>query len=110
MRLLAATTLMYAGELYRQLEKVDFSRVSRFVFVCKGNICRSVYAEICAARLNMSAVSCGVEADFGSPANDRVQAAAQRRGLSLESHNSRPVSAERFADGDLLVGMEVVAA
>jgi protein-tyrosine phosphatase len=106
LRLLAATTLMYAGG-YRQLEKVDFSRVNRFVFVCKGNICRSVYAEICAARLNMAAVSCGVEADFGSPANDRVQAAAQRRGLSLASHKSRPASAERFADGDLLVGMEV---
>jgi protein-tyrosine phosphatase len=105
-RLLAATTLMYAGG-YRHLEKVDFSRVNRFVFVCKGNICRSVYAEICAARLNMVAVSCGVEADWGSLANDRVQAAAQRRGLSLASHRSRPVSAEKFTDRDLLVGMEV---
>jgi protein-tyrosine phosphatase len=105
-RLLAATTWMYAGG-YRHLEKIDFSRVSRFVFVCKGNICRSVYAELWAANLNMGAVSCGVEADYGSPANARVQVAARKRGVSLASHTSRPISAENFTDADLLVGMEM---
>lgn len=104
-QLLAATTVMHAGG-YRHLKKIDFSRVSRFVFVCKGNICRSVYAELWAAKLNMAAVSCGIEADYGSPANHRVQAAAQRRGISLVSHASRPISAENFADADLLVAME----
>lgn len=107
LRLLAARVVMSGGG-YRALQAVDFSRVGRLVFVCKGNICRSAYAEAWARHRSLRAVSCGIEAIEGAPANERVQRAAGLRGIALQSHLSQPLGTQVFSATDLLVGMEAV--
>lgn len=102
---MVANTIMLCGG-YRGLRSIDFSRVSRVVFICKGNICRSAYAEAWAKRLDISAVSCGFDAAPGAPANERVARFAQLREVSLAGHHSQRFSEQHFRDSDLLVGME----
>lgn len=90
------------------LGSIDWSRVSRLVFVCKGNVCRSVYAEYRMRLLGHSAVSCGLETHGGVPANGDARRVAAERGLLLEGHLARPLG--RLPAGlskeDLVVAME----
>jgi protein-tyrosine phosphatase len=80
--------------------------VERLVFVCKGNICRSAYAEAVARSLGVEAVSCGLDAIDGAPADEMAASAAQHRGFSLDDHNSTSVSHLELRETDLLVAME----
>jgi protein-tyrosine phosphatase len=105
LELMVAKTIMLCGG-YGGLRSIDFSRVSRVVFICKGNICRSAYAEAWAKRLNVSAVSCGFDAMPRAPANERVARFARLRQVCLTEHQSQRFSEQKFRDGDLLVGME----
>ncbi len=105
LELMVANTIMLCGG-YGGLRSIDFSRVSRVVFICKGNICRSAYAEAWAKRLDISAVSCGFDAAPGAPANERVARFARLREVSLAGHHSQRFSEQHFRDSDLLVGME----
>jgi protein-tyrosine phosphatase len=95
-----------AGGRYAQFEQIDWSRVSRCVFVCRGNVCRSPYAEQRALRLGLQASSFGLRAVAGGPADAQAAAAAQRRGIDLRSHAARPVEAFVARPGDLLIAME----
>ena len=84
------------------------------LFVCLGNICRSVTAEEVFRTLARKA---GVEAQFevdsagmidyheGELADSRMRACAQRRGYHL-THRSRPVRKEDFTRFDLIVAMD----
>jgi low molecular weight phosphotyrosine protein phosphatase len=56
---LAAYRLNLGG--LRHFEHVEWNRVTRLVFVCRGNICRSPYAEVRARRLGLNAISCSFE-------------------------------------------------
>ncbi len=106
LKLFTATCFLRAGA-FRRFNQVDFSRVQRLVFVCKGNICRSAYAEALARRqCAMAVASCGIEASPGAPADARIQLAADRRGIALDSHESRIFSAGLCQEADLFVGME----
>lgn len=105
LQLMVAWVRMSGGG-YHALQEIDFSRVRRLVFVCKGNICRSAYAEAWARQLDISATSCGIEAIAGAAANERVRRIGEVRGVSLATHASRPLSTQVFSGHDLLVGME----
>ena len=86
----------------------------KILFVCLGNICRSVTAEEVFRTLARKA---GVEAQFevdsagmidyheGELADSRMRACAQRRGYHL-THRSRPVRKEDFTRFDLIVAMD----
>lgn len=86
----------------------------RILFVCLGNICRSVTAEAVMKKLVKEK---GLDAMFeidsagildyheGEYADPRIRTAAQKRGYVLE-HRSRPVRTEDFYNFDLLVGMD----
>jgi protein-tyrosine-phosphatase/peptidoglycan/xylan/chitin deacetylase (PgdA/CDA1 family) len=89
-----------------QYPPVDWSSVRRLIFVCKGNVCRSPYAEYRARLMGMEAVSVGLHARAGSPANDRAIFQAQRRGLDLFSHRSKRPEMLALDEHDLVVGME----
>jgi protein-tyrosine-phosphatase/peptidoglycan/xylan/chitin deacetylase (PgdA/CDA1 family) len=94
-----------AGE-YRSLRRIDFARVRRLVFACKGNICRSPYAEAQARRLGIAAISVGTEAIVGAPADANAIRLSAERGLSLAAHRSRPLRSLELKDSDLVVAME----
>lgn len=67
----------------------------RVVFVCQGNICRSVFAEHLYRRLQPDAevASAGVLVSVANPPPGLAVAAARRFGLDISSHRSRSIEA-----------------
>lgn len=85
--------------------------MSRILFVCTGNTCRSPMA---AELFNLlaretgkqsRADSCGLSVPFPMPAAQEAVAAAAARGFDLSAHRARPVSAALLADTDQVYGM-----
>jgi protein-tyrosine phosphatase len=88
--------------------------VTRILFVCMGNICRSPTAEAVMRSLVREA---GLEDEIelesagigdwhaGQPPDRRATAAAQRRGVTLEG-TARQVGPRDFEDFDLLLAMD----
>ncbi len=92
---------------FRALRNVDWTRVQRLVFVCRGNICRSPYAEMLARRAGLATVSFGLTAKTGSPANPDAIENAAARGIDLGRHRSQRGEDVDIGPGDLLIGMEL---
>jgi protein-tyrosine phosphatase len=97
---------LYSIGKYRAYRKVDWESVERLVFVCKGNICRSAYAESVAKSLNIQTISCGVDTRNGSPANSDAIQVAKARGKNLSKHKTTSLNELSLRKGDLLVAME----
>ena len=85
------------------------------LFVCMGNICRSptaegvfrhqVKAEGLENRIRID--SAGTHAyHVGEPPDRRAQAAAERRGISLDGIRARRVSDEDFVSFDYVIAMD----
>jgi len=91
---------------FRSYRQIHWPEISRVVFVCKGNICRSPYAEHRSRAWGAKAVSAGLLADPGKPAAPAAQQAALRRGVDLAAHRSRVTSELVISAGDLLVAFE----
>lgn len=91
---------------YRHYRKVDWTSIDRLVFVCKGNICRSAYAEAVARSLGIDSISCGIEAQYDLPANDNAIQAAKAKGINLSGHKTTPIQSLNIRDTDLLLVME----
>lgn len=87
-------------------EDLDWGAVRRLVFVCNGNICRSAYGEAKSKSLGMPAISFGLAASDGSPADDKAVRAAQARGVDLSVHRARSINAVGIRTGDLVLAME----
>lgn len=88
--------------------------MTRLLFVCLGNICRSPTAEAVMTRLVADAgrsgafeiESAGTGAwHVGKPPDGRATSAAQRRGFTMQSV-ARQVTPEDFARFDLLLAMD----
>ena len=82
------------------------------LFVCTGNTCRSPMAACMLNALaaeegvcDLQAMSAGVSAEEGAPASVGALRAMARRGLSLESHLSRPVSRKLLEAATLVMCM-----
>lgn len=91
---------------YRKFQQVDWQRVSRLVFVCSGNICRSPFAEAVATKLGMNATSFGLTADEGKPADPTASKIALQSGLSLSAHRARTRDSILMNEADLVLAME----
>lgn len=98
--------LLCALGAYGAARDMDWSVVSRLVFVCRGNICRSPYAGLRASLLGIRAVSFGLEAADGAPANPAASRNALLRGADLSVHRSARLETDRLADGDLVLVFE----
>ena len=98
--------IKYRLGLYSQYNDIDWSKVSRIVFVCKGNICRSPYAERRAKQLGINATSIGLDTIEGSLANADAIANAFYRDINLEAHRARIYKSIEFSDSDLVICME----
>jgi protein-tyrosine phosphatase len=104
-RHLVARTMSFFG-LYSGFNNFDPRRVRRLVFVCKGNICRSAYAATRARALGFDAVSAGLEAGDGDPADKDAIRIASERGLDLSRHRTTRIGSLRLESADLLVAFE----
>lgn len=91
---------------YRAHRKVDWDSVERLVFVCKGNICRSAFAEALANKQGVESASCGLETRIGVLADERAIQAATLRGFDLKTHRTTPIQELRLKKNDLFVAME----
>ena len=98
----------YWGGCYRHYQKIDLQSVERLVFVCRGNICRSPYAEAIAKSLGIDSVSCGIDTRDNFPANESAVKAAEVRGINLRDHRATPIQTFDIRETDLLVAMEPV--
>ena len=84
------------------------------LFICKGNICRSPFAERYAAQLLNQAGERGVRCQSAGFAVSREHAspavavaAAPAFGVSLETHRASPLTSEMMDQADLIVVTEV---
>lgn len=83
------------------------AKVRRLVFVCLGNINRSVFAEFVARSQGLKTCSLGLATSLGSTAFPKAIATAKPMGFDLESHRSTPFDNYAAAEGDLLLVMEI---
>jgi protein-tyrosine-phosphatase len=102
---LRTLALLRLGRL-RRYREVNWPQVERLVFVCKGNICRSAYAQAKAGFGGFPAASFGIEATPGAAADDSAIAYAEARMISLRTHRTTSLQSYRARPGDLLVCME----
>ncbi len=91
---------------YRPLQRVDWARIDRLVFVCAGNICRSPYAEARARAAGAEAVSFGLLASPGANADPAAIRNAQRRDLDLTAHRSARLDVASLRASDLVLFFE----
>jgi protein-tyrosine phosphatase len=84
----------------------DPAKVTRLVFVCHGNICRSAMADVVAQKAGLNAASFGLSTDRGKPAHGPAVEAAMALGYDMTAH--RATRAQDFVaeEGDLLLAME----
>jgi protein-tyrosine phosphatase len=89
--------------------------MTRVLFVCLGNICRSPTAEAVvrefarrhAAQLALEVDSAGTHGyHVGSPPDERAIAAARRRGIEMTGLRARVVEAGDFKRFDLVLAMD----
>ncbi len=87
----------------------------RILFVCLGNICRSPTAEIIFQSIaekrgldHLIEVDSAGTSDYHvySPADDRAQRSAKRRGYDLSSCRGRQVNYQDLIDFDMLIAMD----
>jgi len=91
---------------FKKYDHQDLSAVERVVFICKGNVCRSAYAEAFAKTLNLNTISCGIDANDSASANKKAIATAKLRNIDLDRHKTTPILKVDFKKNDLLVVME----
>ncbi len=87
--------------------------MTKVLFVCTGNICRSPMAEgILREKLRISKIpvevdSCGFEAfHVGDPPDSRAQEVARKRGIDLSSHRARLFTPLDFDEFDFIYAMD----
>lgn len=80
--------------------------IQRLVFVCKGNICRSPYAEALLKERGVPTSSCGLTANGIAAADEFAARIAFGRGIDLSGHKSTNIAELDIGAGDLLLGME----
>lgn len=97
---------LFLSGKYRQFQKIDWPSINRLVFVCKGNICRSAYAQAVAQSKGIESISCGIDTVNGEAANLQAIRAAAKRGANLKEHKTTTVQSLTFKQGDLLLAME----
>ncbi|MCS7173076.1 MAG: ATP-grasp domain-containing protein [Armatimonadetes bacterium] len=97
-----------AGHARRELR-----RASRVLFVCRGNICRSPFAERYAARVFPPSVqvrSAGTRAQPGACSPPEAEAAALRFGVDLRTHRATRLTAELVREADVVFAFDAAEA
>lgn len=79
------------------------------VFVCKGNICRSPFAQYQMTAVNgdrFTVKSFGLEVNTPAPSPQQAKMAALQFGIDLKDHVATPIDQELVERADLILAME----
>jgi protein-tyrosine phosphatase len=98
--------LLYFLGFYRKYQAIDWSNAHRLVFICKGNICRSAFAEAVARSRGGVAESYGIDTVDAAPANPTAIVIASEKGLDLSQHRTSKLDSYCYQQGDVLLAME----
>ena len=105
--------------VYARAEIVKYATI-RILFVCTGNTCRSPMAEAICRKYIADLCNCsldrigefgyiiesaGVAAFDGMPASGHAMTIARQMGSPLDDHRSRPLTAERIEQADVIFAM-----
>ncbi len=102
---------IYETILYRFTRRINaFESPKKIVFVCRGNICRSAFAEhLMKAQTkgaSLSIESCGLNVEVRTPAPLEAKVTAKKFGLDLERHLSKGCEYCDLENADLILAME----
>ncbi len=90
--------------------KYDCKSISHIIFVCKGNICRSAFAEYYLKSQLPEGVlkieSCGLDVDQGLTSPPEAVCVAKEFSLDLESNRSKGVESCDMHSADLILPFE----
>lgn len=91
-------------------QRPDLNGIARIVFVCKGNICRSAFAEKYFDGKHdadgIGVISCGLDVDQGGYSPPDAVRVANELGVDLASHQAQALSACKPDRTDLIIAME----
>ncbi|MES9991087.1 MAG: hypothetical protein ABW098_04000 [Candidatus Thiodiazotropha sp.] len=96
------------GGMFPKSKINNIADIKRIIFVCKGNVCRSVFAEYRFKQLlnNFEIVSCGLDADQGTyPPSDSVSV-CDLYSCDVKNHVSLNHRKINFQGSDLIFAME----
>jgi len=87
------------------------SHIKSVLFVCKGNICRSPYAEYYASKYLSTSIpllyySAGIKVQYPKPPPAEAIVSARNFGIDLHGHMSREINYTLIEDYDLITVME----
>lgn len=92
------------------VKKFDDGRIRHVVFVCKGNICRSAFAEYYLRRQvpdgDLWIESCGLDVDQGIFSPPEAVCVAKEFQIDLELHRSKGFASCDIHNADLILPME----
>lgn len=96
---------------YRYSEnKFDSGSRCHVIFVCKGNICRSAFAEYYLKHKVPKGLhtieSCGLDVDQGLYSPEEAVSVAKEFGLDLTQHRSKGLASCDVRNADLIIPME----
>ena len=102
-----ALSYLQLGAGLADVRRADPATISRLVFVCHGNICRSAIAEVIATGKGARAASFGLSTTDGRPADPVARQVGTAHGHDLDGHRATSTASFRPRPGDLLLAMEV---
>jgi len=118
-RMLAGRARRYAKDLCwviygRRIRTAEILRPPRSIlFICKGNICRSPFADRLAKKIFAGSLrypiavdSAGLDVKTPLPSPPNAVEAAGNFGIDLRNHRSKRFTAEMFGEFDMIVSME----
>ncbi len=97
---------LWRTDSVRNAAAIRIREIDRLVFVCKGNICRSSFAEAVARSKGWPAESFGLDVERSQSADEEANKVALMLGVDMTDHGSRSIHDAVFSPGDCLVAME----
>jgi protein-tyrosine phosphatase len=99
-----------SARYHLSVQRFDGGRISHVIFVCKGNICRSAFAEYYLRQHipdgEIRIESCGLDVDQGIFSPPEAVGIAKEFQLDLELHRSKGFASCDFNNADLILPME----